>query len=121
MRALAAALCIVGAAIFAVGLYVGLATISRDGITCGSALQGVDTSSIDTAAQRAMMHRLANGVNAAGTRYARDCAAAVDDRRPTALLEVVLGGAMLLAGLAVGRMHSDAPTREIEAPRARLT
>lgn len=119
MKATAAVLLILGAAVAALGLYLGLSTVTRSGVECGTAFDGT-TAAAARADTRADVRALTNGdVAAAGThRLATACENAVTDRRTLTELTIVPGGALAIAGVVVlamaARSTGRASSRRLE-------
>ncbi|HEY2086392.1 MAG TPA: hypothetical protein VGH54_10270 [Mycobacterium sp.] len=90
MKLIGGLLALFGLVLVAVGLILGLATVSRDGLSCGSAFSPQSA----TAASR----DLTNEVNGSPSTVVADCSAATGDRKPIALAVTVAGGLLIAAG-----------------------
>lgn len=115
MKAAATVLAILGATLLAVGLYLGAAGLSRDGIACGSALHGTDAHALHRASQRAFTRGLAatmEGLRPERTpHYRADCQDAVSGRRTVTLALAAPGGALLLSAVVLALTGSDTRRR----------
>jgi hypothetical protein len=80
-----------GLVVLAAGLFLGFGTISRGGVTCGSAFRGSDSA----ATQQEFTTALEGG---GVTDLTSGCQSARGDRKTFALATVVPGAVLLVAG-----------------------
>jgi hypothetical protein len=108
MRALAAALTVLGIAVVAAALMLGLSNIQRGGVSCGSPLSP-DSSKAD-------IRDYYNALTGQGvTDVAGQCKQATSDRKPLVLALTIPGALIFIAGVtglgvawaASGTVHSN--------------
>lgn len=113
---LAAGLAAIGLLLAVVGGILGFATINRDGTSCGSAFKPTDRyeligTDLDNSLSSIRLGQAPDTVS-----VANDCASATGDRKTIALVALVPGGLMLLAGIGI---HWESVNRRAEARLAR--
>lgn len=104
MKLTAAILAVVGAAVLAAGLFLGLSGISRDGTDCGTGFGGVNQQAVFAAdLQRAQTADSGGLPSVEGglTKVEDDCTSAVSDRQTLAWVVTVPGGVLIAAGLVL--------------------
>lgn len=127
MKAAGSVLLIVGIAVTALGIYLGLASVTRLRADCGSGFLGLsstiasrDQSNAESAEQSQTTNDLTLVLEGrpAGEdavidkhRLADACQPAIDDRRTLSLLVAVPGAALLIAGWVLLAMSSSPTER----------